>query len=210
MSALRRARSEDLVAIAKIHGAAFPRSALTRLGVETVRRYYAWLLAGPHDAVFLVHETAGAIEGFVVGGRFARAFGGFVLRNKLHLATRVLRHPQLVLSRLGRRRVTSLLATFRRPTGPAPAPLYRCLSIAVHPAAEGHGVGQALLDGLTEAARASGATRMQLGVDPSNLRAVRFYERLGWTRMTRATTWFGDAAPGAWSGLMERHLDAPD
>ncbi|CAG0992531.1 hypothetical protein ANRL4_02561 [Anaerolineae bacterium] len=37
--------------VVQIHRAAFPDSALTKLGAEAVRRYYLWLMTGPHDAV---------------------------------------------------------------------------------------------------------------------------------------------------------------
>lgn len=41
----------DLGQAVQIHRAAFPDSALTKLGAEAVCRYYLWLLTGPHDAV---------------------------------------------------------------------------------------------------------------------------------------------------------------
>lgn len=44
---------DDLPAVAAIHVAAFPDSALTALGVEAVRRYYAWQLDGPHEVFAL-------------------------------------------------------------------------------------------------------------------------------------------------------------
>ena len=35
---------KDLPAVASVHMAAFPKSALTMLGTEAVRRYYEWQL----------------------------------------------------------------------------------------------------------------------------------------------------------------------
>lgn len=43
---------QDVGAVARVHLAAFPRSALTRLSVEAVRRYYLWQLEGPHEHWF--------------------------------------------------------------------------------------------------------------------------------------------------------------
>lgn len=40
--------------VAGVHVAAFPSSALTRLGSEAVRRYYLWQIEGPHVQRFRV------------------------------------------------------------------------------------------------------------------------------------------------------------
>ena len=40
---------KDLQSIAILHQKAFQDSALTKLGLEPVRRYYEWQLTGPHD-----------------------------------------------------------------------------------------------------------------------------------------------------------------
>jgi ribosomal protein S18 acetylase RimI-like enzyme len=206
VAGIRAATSEHLPAIAAIHEAAFPDSVLTRLGASAVVRYYEWLLTGPHDAAFLVHPGTHAIDGFVVGGYFQHAMGGFVARNKLHLALCLLRRPQLMLSRRARRRIPRVLPLLvkRGPTS-APAPVFRCLAIAVRPDAEHRGVGRALMERLAAHAAERGVERMQLGVDPSHARTVRFYEQLGWTRMERHTDWF-DANAQGWSGLMEKQV----
>jgi ribosomal protein S18 acetylase RimI-like enzyme len=205
VAGIRAATTEDLPAIAAIHAAAFPESVLTHLGGSAIIRYYEWLLTGPHDAAFLVH---GAIDGFVVGGYFQHAMGGFIARNKLHLALCMVRRPHLLLSRRARGRIPRMLPSLvkRGPASAAP-PLFRCLAIAVHPDAQHRGVGRALMERLAVCATERGVERMQLGVDPSHARTVRFYEQLGWTRMERHTDWFGDSGHG-WSGLMEKQLRA--
>jgi GNAT superfamily N-acetyltransferase len=52
----------------------------------------------------------------------------------------------------------------------------------VDEAERGMGAGRALLEAIEEWARRSGATRLQLLADRENAPALRFYERMGWSR----------------------------
>jgi len=54
-------------------------------------------------------------------------------------------------------------------------------ALFVAPAAEGRGLGRALLDALVDAARARGLGRLRLSTAPGT-RAERFYARAGWAR----------------------------
>jgi ribosomal protein S18 acetylase RimI-like enzyme len=85
----------------------------------------------------------------------------------------------------------------------------------VSPGEQGRGVGQALMAGVTAAAAAGGVPRVQLGVDPENRRAIRFFELQGFERTSLHSGWFGDragadgdAAPRTWWGVMEKVLAA--
>jgi ribosomal protein S18 acetylase RimI-like enzyme len=51
--------------------------------------------------------------------------------------------------------------------------------LAVDPAAQGRGIGTALLQAVFAAARAAGLHRVQLGVASDNANATRLYERAG-------------------------------
>ncbi|GAA4338016.1 hypothetical protein GCM10023144_34510 [Pigmentiphaga soli] len=57
------------------------------------------------------------------------------------------------------------------------------LNISVAPAAQGHGLGRALLDWVERRARALSALSVLLEVRPSNLVALGFYERHGYRRI---------------------------
>jgi ribosomal protein S18 acetylase RimI-like enzyme len=52
--------------------------------------------------------------------------------------------------------------------------------LAIHAAAEGRGIGRALLDSAEDAARAHGAQSMTLHVFANNTRARAVYERMGY------------------------------
>ncbi len=74
----RNLEAADLPALVEIHKAAFPDSALTRLGREAIRRYYEWQLIGPHDVVALGARQGPDLVGFCFGGTFRGATVGWV------------------------------------------------------------------------------------------------------------------------------------
>jgi ribosomal protein S18 acetylase RimI-like enzyme len=196
---------DDLPAIVAIHVRAFPDSAITVLGPEAVRRYYEWLVDGPHDAVVMGAWQGAKLVGFCAAGVFRGAMNGFLRKNRGYLALHVASHPWLVLSPLIRERLRSAVEITlrfsrrrqRHDAAAAPAPPYGVLSIATDPDVRGSGAGRALMLDAEARARSLGHARMVLTVHPENGRAVRFYEQLGWSR--RAET-------GAWSGAMQREL----
>ncbi|MEM6325510.1 MAG: GNAT family N-acetyltransferase [Bacteroidota bacterium] len=202
---IRPILSEHLGAVAEVHRAAFPESAITRAGHEATRRYYEWLLIGPHPE----SHTIGAflderLVGFNFGGRFDGALSGYLRKNRLFLASRIALRPWLLLNPTFRGRFAmgaDVLQRFRRRTASAPASVkasaereaapYGILSIAVDPAVQGAGVGQALMRAAEAEARRRGHERMKLSVHPENTQAVRFYERGGWQRVDEDSEWNG-------------------
>jgi ribosomal protein S18 acetylase RimI-like enzyme len=176
--------------VARVHAAAFRSSALTALGPEAVRRYYEWLLTGPHQVAAIGAFYGDQLVGFCFGGTFAGAMSGFLRRNRAFLAWRVLSRPSLLSSKIVRRRLATARHAVRnrataahdrpppRTDGPAS---FAILSIAVHPHHEGHQVGSALMSAMETIARERGFESMHLTVHSENERARRFYERQGWT-----------------------------
>jgi ribosomal protein S18 acetylase RimI-like enzyme len=76
------------------------------------------------------------------------------------------------------------------------------LSVAVHPEHRGRGIGTALLEALSEQARAEGVSALSLSVEKDNP-AIRLYERLGFERLR--------LDGGAWTmRLLFRQNDATD
>lgn len=60
------------------------------------------------------------------------------------------------------------------------------LGIAVHPNAQGRGVGRAMMDGLHAAAAARGAATVRLTVYPDNAPALSLYRRMGYSFSSEA------------------------
>lgn len=192
----------DLQRIAELHVKAFPDSALGRLGVEAVRRNYAWQLEGPHDLTALACGDGGRIDGFLFGGVFRGSTIGFLKRNRWYLAGQVVRHPSLLAGRVGWDRVglaVRLLASrwsTSRPEAPdgVPQRSFGVLAIAVDPSAQGRGVGRALMQVAVERAVAAGFESMHLSVHTDNDRALAFYRSLGWRELAEED--------GSWTGRM--------
>lgn len=208
---IRQLTALDLPAVAQIHVLAFPESALTKLGKEAVRRYYEWQLIGPHDALNIGVFMQEEMLGFCVGGVFRGALGGFLEKNRSFLIRRVVTHPWLLLNPLFRERaqfaLSRLVKRFRPERAPSPEKLaipkpasarsFGILSIAVAPQHRGTGAAQLLMEYSERVALERGFTRMGLTVHPSNGRAVRFYEKMGWQR---------DLENGAWDGHMSKSI----
>lgn len=209
MHTARQIKSSDLPAVARVHLLAFPDSALTSLGAEAVRRYYHWQLTGPHDVVALCVVEGGDLTAFCFGGRFRGALGGFLRKNRGYLLWRVATRPWvlagpivrqrvgLALRSLGRRRFASQAAPIARASTPR-KPTFGILSIAVHPSKVGTGQAKHLMDCLEQAAQERSFSGMHLTVSPKNRQAIRFYERLGWSRDLDVI--------GSWSGAMKKDL----
>lgn len=191
---------DDLTTVARVHQAAFPKSALTHLGHEAVRRYYEWQLTGPHDCLAIgAFDAQGRMLGFCFGGLFRGALSGFVQKNRRFLALQVLRRPWLIFTndifrdrlrtgmRVAKRRNTHSQVSSEqdkeRPFG--------ILSIAVDPSAQGQGVGQQLMQYSEEYAKAQGFSYMRLSVAKDNLQAIHFYEMGRWVKDSASLDWDG-------------------
>jgi ribosomal protein S18 acetylase RimI-like enzyme len=191
---------EDLPEVARIHKEAFPDAALTAMGDEAVRRQYEWYLTGPHDALCMGAWLDGRLRGFCFSGLFRGATGGFLRKNRGFLIRLAIRKPRLLINPIFRGRALMALRILnplrKRRTPAADAPwwqMYGVQAIAVHPSCQGAGLGFDLMDHAESEAIARGVPRMILSVLPTNLKAVHFYERLGWER-TDHTPWDGTMA----------------
>lgn len=203
----RQITSADLLAIARVHMLAFPNSALTSLGPEAVRRYYHWQLTGPHDGVALCIAEGGELTAFCFGGIYRGALGGFLRNNRRYLIWCLATRPWILANKVIRQQIGAAIRSLgsqyslRSRTTPVPAPMPRkasfgILSIAVHPRKGGTGQGHYLMSVLEREAKEREFAGMQLTVSPKNHHAIRFYERLGWSRKLEPS--------GIWSGAMRK------
>jgi ribosomal protein S18 acetylase RimI-like enzyme len=204
---IRSLQAGDLGAVAEVHLAAFPRSALTLLGKEAVRRYYDWQLTGPHEVTALGAFSGNSLAGFCFGGRFHGSMAGFLRKNRGYLIWRTATHFWLLANPVFRGRADSgrhLLKRFSlpgaRPEALQAAPPVRSfgiLSIAVHPDFQGKGFGRLLMEIAEEAARLCGYPAMHLTVEIHNQQAIKFYECSGWKKIPGGS---------AWNGKMRKYL----
>lgn len=213
---LRTLKTEDIGAISEIHLRAFPDRAMSALGFEAVRRYYAWLLMDVHSNAYRIGAFDGdRLVGFNFAGRYNGALSGYLQRNRNFLMMKVAQRPWLLITNeLFRSRVNTALNIIRfrrrvRTSKAAPdneASVERVnyqrgfgiLSIAVDPSVQGAGIGKKLMEDAQQEARRRGVGQMNLSVDVQNLQAISFYERIGWHKSLEAD--------GVWRGSMIKAL----
>lgn len=203
---LRPLVQEDISAVARIHLAAFPKRALSVLGEESVRRYYEWLLLGPHEAYRIGAFIDGQLAGFCFGGKFNGALSGFLRKNQDYLRRYLFTHPWLLFSSIVRQRIRLVLRLKKRKPANNQTPeavvakkkSFGILAIAVSPHFQKQGVGRRLMEEMERVAMAEGFTHMNLSVAKDNHTAIHFYGSLGWVKI------FDDG--GKWHGSMSKEL----
>ena len=209
MTSIRTLSIEDLPEVAQIHIAAFPDSALTALGDRTLRRYYHWLLTGPHDAFMIGIWDKDSLEGFSFGGVFRGALTGFIKKNKWYLIRQVLFRPWIVFKFQEAIDMSLMILRFRpfqkpkkniitKPALVKPIPSFGILAIAVHPDHQGKGLGKKMLNKSEKMAIEYKFKRMNLTVHTKNEQAIGFYENLGWQKQAEPNS--------LWQGKMEKRL----
>ena len=206
---IRQLESKNLPEVARLHQKAFRESALSRLGLEPIRRYYAWQFTGPHSCYAVgAYDEHDALVGFCFAGIFRGSLTGFLASNKRFLIRWVLTHPWLIVSPLVIDRIKMAFRLFAGKRAPVPStyiskyPHFGILSIATDPEKQGMGIGKLIMSDVEREALARGFTRMQLTVHPTNMQAVIFYERCGWERVN------DDA--GEWQGRMVKKILSDD
>lgn len=154
-----------------------------------------------------VHTSMTSVPGFVHPGVFSASTSGFLATNRTLLLVRLAIRPWLVLYPvfLGKLRSgKDILKRFhakkpeqRRTATVKPVDSFGILAIAVDPDRQGLGVGQILMDDAERAAVEHNFLKMDLTANPANQGAIRFYEKLNWTRVQQN---------GAWKGVMIKEL----
>lgn len=201
---IRELQVNDLREVARIHLAAFPKSALGQLGKEAVLRYYQWQLEGPHDAVALGLYREENLAGFCFAGIFRGALSGFLRKNRSFLVWRVLTHPWLIVTPFFRERLNlawKLLIHHPNPvvsTSISSQKSFGILAIAIAPNMQGEGYGKRLMSEIERITLERGFVNMHLTVAIENYQAINFYEKSGWQRLL--------ASDGIWHGSMVKYL----
>ncbi len=200
---LKKLEAADLKQVARVHISSFPDSALTKLGEEIVRRYYLWQLNASHKKVWAIGAFSGnQCVGFSFGGVFNHSVSGFVYRNKTHLAKEVLLHPKLLSNPFFLKRIHlgfKMIRHFARKQKALPEnklkqikpASFGILAIGVAPDFQKLGIGRLLLLDAEKEAIKCGFEQMDLSVHPTNVKAVRFYEKLGWQKVAPNDLWTG-------------------
>lgn len=205
---LKQLTEESVNEIAAIHRLAFPESAWTKLGGRVAEEYYLWHLLGPHPIVRATGVTVdGDLAGFCISGIFNASTSGFLSKNRDLLVMRLAIRPWLIFDPVFLEKLKSgrnILKRFKKKSAEArdktpavPSDSFGILAIAVDPRRQGLGLGQILMGDAEDAAVELKFPKMDLTVNPENHSAIKFYEKLNWTKLVKN---------GVWNGVMIKSL----
>jgi len=199
----------DLPALADLHVRAFPHAAVSRLGRQAARRYYASVFDGPHQAVGIGAFDQGRLVGYCFGGVWLDPEKHFLKKNLRFVAQRVLMRPSLLGEPFFRERIRNGLRLLlpRRSPRPAaaatgaripPVRSFGILYLAVDPRERGRGLARSLMELIEGIARQKGFQQMDLSVYLDNHAAIKLYEGMQWQKVP------GDEG---WQGFMLKRLE---
>lgn len=186
---------KTLESLAECHIRCFPGYFLTNCGPRLVALFYEDFLESPIAMGFVaIDHATGMVVGFVTGNTDGPAYRQWSLWRQRGLRAKLLVGRLFCSIRLwGQvllRAVRAAGSVLTRLAGKGGAggldprdAKARLLSIGVLPEMRGSGVAAALIEQFENACRARGETRVGLSVFADNSRAIRFYEKSGWTRL---------------------------
>jgi glycosyltransferase involved in cell wall biosynthesis/ribosomal protein S18 acetylase RimI-like enzyme len=170
---LRRARHDDVRALARLHRSRISTGFLSSLGDSFLNQIYASLVRDPR-AVVTVAEEGGQVIGFAAGVPSIRSFyRRFALRRGLQALLIVA--PLLIRRGVAR----GLLETATYPNGGPALPDAELLAIATANGSQSRGIGRALVSDVIAGLRAQGIGDIKVVVGAENADANAFYARIG-------------------------------
>ncbi len=178
---VRPAMTDDLGEVARIHKHRFSDDEYTlgQYSLPMIRAFYRHFL---DRCVFLVHVSEHGMDGFVLGGgtkELSDVARLFFWRHLPRACFETLVSPRLWPAALRFVLFRRLCASRRKKPAADPAgDVARLLSIAVDMSAEGTGAAAALVRAFESRVCRTHAA-YELKVAKSNLRAVRFYQKVG-------------------------------
>lgn len=199
---INNATFNDLNAIAKCHIAAFPQSLASKLGVNFVSNMLRWYLSGKNKMIFWISENGSCVGycgGYVLDGSDAYGatsgmtqFGFNSAIKAIILRPWLLLHPELtskykfiwinVLRKLklvkSNKPVTSSPVQHLNKQKKLQAGL---VVIGVMPRLHKKGIGSLLIKEFESRAYQMGARFLSLSVRQQNNKAIRAYQRNGWS-----------------------------
>lgn len=200
---VRPLRSGDLDFAARLHADGLGHGFFARLGTGFLAAYYETFVASPHAVAFL-GLVDGRPAGQVVGPVRNRSHHRWVVRHRgwslgARLVLALLARPRLLVHFLRTRagRYVGALGRLLRGGGSGgeghggrqgrqgPAAVLSHVCVSAH--ARGRGLGSALVDAFTDAARQAGATEVLLVTLVGEDGAEEFWSEQGWARRHERT-----------------------
>ena len=195
--------------IVDIHLRAFPESTLSLFGRNRVAKWYEWHLEPPKECYAIGAYDEDSMKGFCLSGFFLNSEIFFFRKNFLFVLWQLITHPQLIITKKTFKRLLDVILAFidflssrakmSEKKGRPRSEKFGILSIAVDPACQNSGLGHLLVSRVEQLAIEEGIKKINISVQPSNLQAVRFYEKNGWEKVC-----YDSSKP--WQGYMIKVL----
>jgi ribosomal protein S18 acetylase RimI-like enzyme len=198
--AVSQVNAPDCNALARIHLTAFPKSVVTAFGAKVVKSYYEWQTSRTAGLTCLIAVRDSQVCGYALAGSPMSSMASFIRSRPLQLMIAALAHPQLILDRTLRARVTAYVSklVFRKHSQPTPEssqpardPGFWIEAIAVDSGIRRAGIGSSLMAACEDEARRRGCTEMFLAVETGNDPAIALYEKMGWSKVSSGPAWNG-------------------
>lgn len=207
---IKKINSTHLREIALIHVASFEKSLLTHLGFDIVKKYYEWQLVSS-DKVYPYGVFLGQkLVGYIFGGSFRMALGGFLLQNKKNIFYSMLKRPWIVVNPDFIKKILIGMKVFTRFTIVKKNKKktflnkrrknFGILAIATNPEFRGMGIGTRLMVSSEKIAREKSFNAIRLSVSPKNKSAIKFYKSLGYEKILSSEN-------NLWNGNMEKKIE---
>ena len=165
--------AEQVRSVARLHAQGL-HSLLADLGLPFVERYYQIVRAEPGVIGFCAVSKSGEPLGWAVGSSKPEQVNGRLREPLIWFAWHMLR---VVFTRP--RVLGQLFSSLRTASAPVPEGAVELTYIGVDPSVHGRGVGRALLDAFTQAARVAGYRSAVLSVEAENAAAIALYTKAG-------------------------------
>lgn len=180
----RFAKQEDLLQIAQIHKEQFPTHYLGQFSIYLLEAFYRNLLEAGY--VFIVATKGEEVLGFVLGGEWNKISNSLNVFKKKYLIRSVIEsavRPKTWKQSL--HKFTSLIhEKVKDPNNLDNIENFTLLSIATNKFSQGKGVGTGLITAFdTEIKKQT--NRYYLSVQDTNVRAISFYKKMGFTEVYR-------------------------
>jgi glycosyltransferase involved in cell wall biosynthesis/GNAT superfamily N-acetyltransferase len=173
--AIRPAVRSDALALSQLHRRGITSGFLSSLGPRFLRLLYERLIEDPDSTVIVADGSAGVVGFVACTADTARFYRSFAKRRGLRAAAVVA--PRLLRWETARR----VYETARYGSDEAGTIPAEFLSMAMAPAVRAQGVGSALVEEMFQWARSRGLREMKVVVGAGNERALRTFQRLGFS-----------------------------
>ena len=198
---IRPLASRDCGDAAALHAEVLGTEFISRFGSGFLRAYYRAWIDAPGGLALAALDGDGRLQGLLLGavdpaGHSAAMVRGHGARLAVRMVLASARRPGLAAT-LVRTRVARYARGVARAVAPAdaaadpPGRVGEVTHLLVAPAAQGAGIGRALVEAAEGVARRAGVEELVL-VTPPDQAARRFYEHLGWEPAGEVTSRSGE------------------